>query len=52
MKNLVAVGEAFGDNIDFAQLVNLYGKEGNGSMRLSHPQLVAHDRKIYLQHLA
>ncbi len=27
---LNAVGEAFGDNIDFAQLVKLYGKEGEG----------------------
>ncbi len=27
---LNAVGEAFGDNIDFAMLVKLYGKEGEG----------------------
>jgi IS1 family transposase len=27
---LEAVGNAFGDNIDFAQLVKLYGKEGDG----------------------
>lgn len=39
---------SFGDNVDFAQLVKLYGKESGGEHRYSPPQCIgAKKSKVY-----
>jgi len=42
---LVAVDEAFGSDVDFAQLVKLYGKEQAGEVRYSPPVCIGCRRK-------
>lgn len=45
---LIGVAGSFGDNVDFAQLVKLYGKEPGGEHRYSPPQCIgAKKSKIY-----